>query len=117
MDADLARLFQLGQLPVKRHARVAIVASASEGENQSALMCVPLVRGQARELVASFDFVRVWTVFSEPIDEKNRPNQYRQHDHDYIGDYFDFSFHHRYLRVLSKAELSLNFAAARRHGA
>src|SRR5713226_7261368 len=116
MNPDLARLFQLGELPIKRHARLTKVASASEGENQGAVVGVPLVCMQDGELVANLDFVRVGTVFSEPIYEKNRPNHHGQDDHSYIGRYLEFSFHHRYLRALSKAELSSNSAATRRHG-
>src|SRR5258708_5066182 len=111
MNADLVRLFQLREPAVKRHAGLAKVASASEGENQRLFMCLPVVRVQARELVASFDLVRPQTRRSEPILEKNRPDHHGQYDHDYIGCYLDFIFHHCCLRALGKAELCLNSAA------
>src|SRR5260370_17906525 len=104
MNADLVRLFQLREPAVKRHAGLAKVASASEGENQRLFMCLPVVRVQAGELVAGFDFVRPQTRRSEPILEKNRPHHHGQHNHDYIRRYLDFIFHHRYLHALSKAE-------------
>src|SRR5260370_19948757 len=113
MNADLVRLFQLGELAVKGHARLTKVASASEGKNKGALVRVPLVRGQARELVASLDLVRPQTRGSKSIHEKNRPDHHGQHDQRYIGRYLNFIFRRGYLRAFSKAELSLNFAAAR----
>src|SRR5260370_4449004 len=111
MSADLVRLFQFGQPAVKRHALFAKVTSVFESKNQGALMCLPAVRMQASELVANLDLVRPRTRGSEPIFEKNRPDHHGQQDHDYIGRYLDFGLHHRYLRALSKAELSLNSAA------
>src|SRR5260370_29412730 len=74
-------------------------------------MCVPVVRVQAGQLVANLDLVRPRTGGSEPLHEKNRPDHHGQQDHDDIGCNLDFIFHHRYLRALSKAELSLNSAA------
>src|SRR5260370_30274965 len=100
MSADLVRLFQLGQPPVKRHAVLTKVASVSEGENQGAVVGLPVVRLQAGELVANLDLVRPQTWGSEPIHEKNRPNHHGQQDHDYVGRYLNFIFHHRYLRAL-----------------
>src|SRR6266478_9101569 len=111
MSAELVRSFQFGQTPVKRHARLTIVTSVSESESQGALVRLPVVRVQARKLVASFDLVRPQTRGSETALEKNRPDHHGQQDHDYIGCYLDFIFHLRYLHALNKAELSLNSAA------
>src|SRR5260370_25903328 len=111
MNADLVRLFQFGQPPIKRHAVLTKVTSVSEGENQSAVVRLPVVRVQPRELVAGFDLARPQTSRSKAIHQKNRPDHHGQHDHDYIGRYLDFIFHHRYLRALGKAELCSNSAA------
>src|SRR5258708_8955920 len=105
MSAELFRLLQFGQPPVKRHARLTKVASASEGEKQGAVVGLPVERVQTAELVANLDFVRPQTRGSEPIHEKNRPDDHGQQNDDYIGRHLDFIFHHRYLRALSKAEL------------
>src|SRR5260370_21974712 len=102
MNADMLRFFEFGQPPVKRHARLAKVTSVSEGENQGAVVRLPVVRVQAGEVVANLDLVRVLAWDAKTIFKKNRPDHHGQHDHGYIGRYLDFIFHLRYLHTLSK---------------
>src|SRR5260370_37317183 len=114
MNASLVRLFQLGELAVKRHARFTKVTSVSEREDQGALVCVPFVGGQAGELVDSFDLVWPQTWGEKTIFVKNLPDHHGQHDHRYIGRYLNFGLHDRSLPAFSKASLHCRLGDAGR---
>ena len=58
----------------------------------SLVVPLPVVRVQARELVAGFDLVRPRTRPREPIHEKNRADHHGQQDHAYVGRYSTLDF-------------------------